>query len=297
MYDILILGGGPSGLTAGIYAARGGLRAIIIENKGIGGQAAITPEIENYPGIESVDGFSLTETMRKQAESFGVEFAFDTVLSAELSENVKTVKTQNGSFEGKYVILACGAQPKKTGLAREDELLGRGVSYCATCDGGFFRNKPVAVVGGGNTAVEDALYLERFASEVYLIHRRDELRASKILADRIKKSSVKLLWDSVVEELDGTPLSGIIIKNVKTNAVSSISVKGLFVAIGQTPSTALFEGITLDDSGYIVTDDRLETNIKGVYAAGDIRSKRLRQIVTACADGAVAVDSILSAEQ
>lgn len=296
MYDVLILGAGPAGLTAGIYAARGGLKTAIIEIKGAGGQAAITPSVENYPGVASTDGFTLTYTMLTQAQSFGAEIIYDTIVSVSLDGSVKTVETASGArYEGKTVIIASGANSRKLGVERETQLIGKGISYCATCDGGFFKGKPVAVVGGGNTAVEDALYLKNFASEVYLVHRRNELRASKILADTVKNSGVKIIWDSVVEKLCGEEkLSSVVLKNVKSGEQSEIAVDGLFVAVGQTPASAGFSGLSTDDGGYFLANEKdMSTEIKGVFVAGDVREKQLRQIVTACADGAIAADSAI----
>lgn len=294
MYDLLILGAGPAGLTAGIYGARGGLKTVIIERKSFGGQAAITPEIENYPGYQNIDGFTLTFNMQDQAKKQGVEFVYDEVEDVILDGEIKVVKTKNsGEISAKTLIIACGAEAKKLGVDREIDLIGKGVSYCATCDGRFFKNRPVAVVGGGNTAVEDALYLSNFASEVYLIHRRDTLRASKVLGDKLASSKVKILWDSVVEKLDGDPLEKILVKNVKTNENTSIDVNCLFVAVGQTPSSALFDGKVAMENGYILADENMATNVKGVFVAGDIRKTPLRQIITACADGAIAADSAI----
>lgn len=295
MYDVMILGGGPAGLTAGIYAARGGLKTVLIEKKGVGGQASITPEIENYPGVAHTDGFTLTFNMQQQAESFGVEFVFDSVTKLSLDTPIKSADIGSGrKIEAKAAIISSGANARKLGLERENELIGKGISYCATCDGAFFKNRAVAVVGGGNTAVEDALYLQKFASKVYLIHRRNELRASKILAEEVKNSSVEILWDSVPLELIGAPkLEGLKIKNVKTNEITQIAINGLFVAVGQTPATEGFEKVQLDESGYILAGEDTHTNLEGVYAAGDVRTKPLRQIVTAAADGAVAATAVI----
>ena len=294
MYDLLILGAGPAGLTAGIYGARGGLKTVIIERKSFGGQAAITPEIENFPGYQNIDGFTLTFNMQDQAKKQGVEFVYDEVEDVILDGEIKVVKTKNsGEISAKTLIIACGAEAKKLGVDREIDLIGKGVSYCATCDGRFFKNRPVAVVGGGNTAVEDALYLGNFASEVYLIHRRDTLRASKVLGDKLASSKVKVLWDSVVEKLDGDPLEKILVKNVKTNETTSIDVNCLFVAVGQAPSSALFDGKVEMENGYILANENMATNVKGVFVAGDIRRTPLRQIITACADGAIAADSAI----
>lgn len=293
MYDVVILGAGPAGLTAGIYAARGGLSVAIVENQAPGGQAALTAEIENYPGFETISGFDLTARMVAQCEGLSVVFVYDNPVNVSLEGAVKTVETAySGTVEGRSLIIATGALPRPLGVPRESELLGGGVSYCATCDGAFFRGKPVAVVGGGNTAVEDALYLERFASEVYLIHRRDALRADALLSERITKSTVKILWDTVVTDLVGSPrLQSLNVKNVKTGETSSVRVDGFFIAAGRKPASEGLNGVALDESGYILTDDEMRTNIDGVFAAGDVRRKSLRQVVTAAADGALAAEN------
>lgn len=294
MHDLLILGAGPAGLTAGIYGARGGLDTVIVEQKSFGGQASITPEIENFPGIQNIDGFTLTYNMQEQAKALGVSFVYDQVEAVVLEEEIKSVTTKNnGVIEAKTIIIACGAEARRLGVEGEIELIGKGVSYCATCDGRFFKNKPVAVVGGGNTAVEDALYLGNFASEVHLIHRRDTLRASKVLNDKLLSSNVKILWDSVVEELEGNPLERLHIKNLKTNEMTSIDVSCLFVAVGQDPASSLFLDKLDNENGYILADENMATNIPGVFVAGDIRKTPLRQIITACADGAIAAESAI----
>lgn len=294
MHDLLILGAGPAGLTAGIYGARGGLKTVIVERKSFGGQAAITPEVENYPGVQHTDGFTLTFTMEQQARSFGVDFVYDEVESVSLDGDVKSVTTKNnGVIEAKTIIIACGAEAKKLGVDGETALIGKGISCCATCDGRFFKGRPVAVVGGGNTAVEDALYLSAFASEVYLIHRRDQLRASAVLADKVKNSSVHILWDSVVESLDGDPLEKINVKNVKTGETTALDVACVFVAVGQTPASTMFADKVAHENGYILADENMATSVAGVFVAGDIRKTPLRQIVTACADGAIAAESAI----
>ncbi len=295
MYDLAILGAGPAGMTAGIYAARGGLNVVIIENQAPGGQAALTSEIENYPGFKSISGFDLASILVAQCEALGVHFVYDNPTNMQLEGEIKKITTAySGCIDARAVIIATGASPRPLGLERESTLLGAGVSYCATCDGAFFRGKPVVVVGGGNTAVEDALYLERFASKVYLIHRRDELRADKILADRIKTSHSHIVWDSVVTSLNGSPkLSSITVKNVKTGKTTDIETDACFIATGRKPSSEGITGVTLDESGYIITDEEMRTNIKGVFAAGDVRKKTLRQIVTAAADGALAAESAI----
>ena len=294
MYDVIILGAGPAGLTAGIYAARGGLNAVIVESKAVGGQAALTAEIENYPGFESVSGFELVSLMQAQCERLGVAFVYDNPVNVSLDGNIKSVETAySGVLEARAVILATGAMPRTLGLPRESALMGGGVSYCATCEGAFFKGKAVAVVGGGNTAAEDALYLEKFASSVTLIHRRDALRADAILAKRIAESTVKVAWNSVVTQLNGeNKLSSVTLKNVKTGELSDLPVSGLFVAVGQTPATEGLKGVELD-GGYIVTDEEMCTSLPGVFAAGDVRKKTLRQVVTATADGAIAAESAI----
>lgn len=294
MYDVIILGAGPAGLTAGIYAARGGLNAVIVESKAVGGQAALTAEIENYPGFESVSGFELVSLIQAQCERLGVAFVYDNPVNVSLDGNIKSVETAySGVLEARAVIIATGAMPRTLGLPRESALMGGGVSYCATCDGAFFKGKAVAVVGGGNTAAEDALYLEKFASSVTLIHRRDALRADAILAKRIAESTVKVAWDSVVTQLNGeNKLSSVTLKNVKTGELSDLPVSGLFVAVGQTPATEGLKGVELD-GGYIVTDEEMHTSLPGVFAAGDVRKKTLRQVVTATADGAIAAESAI----
>ena len=294
MYDVIILGAGPAGLTAGIYAARGGLNAVIMESKAVGGQAALTAEIENYPGFESVSGFELVSLIQAQCERLGVAFVYDNPVNVSLDGNIKSVETAySGVLEARAVIIATGAMPRTLGLPRESALMGGGVSYCATCDGAFFKGKAVAVVGGGNTAAEDALYLEKFASSVTLIHRRDALRADAILAKRIAESTVKVAWDSVVTQLNGeNKLSSVTLKNVKTGELSDLPVSGLFVAVGQTPATEGLKGVELD-GGYIVTDEEMHTSLPGVFAAGDVRKKTLRQVVTATADGAIAAESAI----
>ena len=293
MYDIAILGAGPAGLTAGIYAARGGMSVAVIENQAPGGQAALTAEIENYPGFETISGFDLTARMVAQCEKLGVVFVYDNPTEIALNGDVKKITTAySGTVEARSVIIATGALPRPLGVPRESELLGGGVSYCATCDGAFFRGKPVAVVGGGNTAVEDALYLERFASEVYLIHRRYALRADALLSDRVTKSTVKILWDTVVTDLVGAPrLQSLTVKNVRTGETSSVRVDGFFIAAGRKPASDGLTGVALDESGYVLTDDEMRTNIAGVFAAGDVRRKSLRQVVTAAADGALAAEN------
>lgn len=288
MYDVIIIGGGPAGLSAGIYAARGGLKTVIVESKSIGGQAQTAHEIQNYPGIKAVGGFDLCYSMMEQCTSFGVDFALDRIAACDLQNKKITLESGN-KLSAKFIIIATGASPRKLGVENESRFLGKGVSYCATCDGAFFKGKTVAVIGGGNTAVEDALYLEKLASKVYLVHRRDALRADRILCDRLEKSSVEVIWSSVVQNLDGDDnLTQMTLKNIKNNTLSAVLIDGVFVAIGQIPESNLFEGVQKTSDGYIITDENMRTDIDGVFAVGDVRDKTLRQVVTACADGAIA---------
>lgn len=294
-YDIVIIGGGPAGLTAGLYAGRAGKKTAIISGVFTGGKAALTEKIENYSGYMSIDGFTLTYTMRQQAENAGAEIIEGEVASLDLLSEEKKVTLMDGTelFAG-AVILAMGTNNKKLGVAGEDELTGRGVSYCATCDGGFFKNKRVVVNGGGNTAVTDALYLKNIAKEVSIIHRRGEFRAAKVLVDRLYQSGVNIVLNSVITALQGEPLSSVIVKNVLTGEEKEILADGLFVAIGASPNNSLIQGVVnLNEHGYVVTDHRMRTNIKGVFAAGDIRDTPLRQVITACADGAIAAESAI----
>lgn len=295
MYDTIIIGAGPAGLCSGIYATRGGLKTAIIEANSVGGQAQTAADIQNFPGILSTSGFDLCYTMMNQCASFGAEFVFDKITSLTLEGDVKSISLASGKeLQSKTIVIASGASSRKLGVVGEENFIGKGVSYCATCDGAFFKGKTVAVIGGGNTAAEDALYLEKLANKVYLVHRRDALRADKILCDRLEKSNVSILWDSVVESLHGKDkIAQMTLKNVKNNTLTTVSVVGVFVAIGQIPNSQLFENVKKTESGYIETDDVMRTNIEGVYAVGDVREKTLRQVVTACADGAIAADDII----
>lgn len=294
MYDLLILGAGPSGLTAGIYAARGGLKTAIIEKTSFGGQLALTSEIENYPGFENISGFELAYKMQQQAEKLGVEFIYEEITDLDIVGDVKSVKTQGNKYEAKAIIIAMGASPRLLGLDKEKALLGAGVSYCATCDGAFFRGKDVAVIGGGNTAVEDAIYLSKFCNKVYIVHRRNEFRATKAEINKMTaKQNVEFVLSSVVSDIFGeSKVEGIEVTTGEQK--KRIDVSGVFVAIGRTPNTTLINGIDLTDNGYIVVDRLQRTSEKGVYAVGDIVDKSLRQVVTACADGAVAAECVIA---
>lgn len=291
MHDMIIIGGGPAGYAAALYAARAGLDTLLIEKMSVGGQMALTDVIDNYPGFdEGIDGFTLGMKMQSGAEKYGAKTLYATVLSVELKSNPKKVVTDAGELFSKTVVVATGANPRPLGLDGEESLIGRGVHYCAHCDGRFYKGKTVAVVGGGNSAAEDALYLSHLAKKVYLIHRRDTLRATKIYHEPLMKvENVEFLWDSKVNApISENRLSGVVVENLKSGEKSEISLDGLFVSIGRMPATELFGDLELDESGYIVADESTKTNIDGVYAVGDVRVKALRQVVTAVSDGAVA---------
>ena len=290
IYDTIIVGGGPAGYTAAMYAARSGLSVLVLEKMSAGGQMALTTQIDNYPGFsEGVDGFELAENMQRGAERFGAETELAEVQRIDLQAQPKVVETSEGVFYGKTVILATGANPRKLGLPKEWELTGRGVNYCAHCDGHFYKGKTVVVVGGGNSAVQDALLLSRLAEKVILIHRRDTLRATKIYHNALLQAdNVEILWNTKINELlHNARLTGIITENLQTGQRREISCDGLFVSIGRQPATELAQGLEMEN-GYIVADESTKTSIPGVFAAGDLRTKALRQIVTAVADGAVA---------
>lgn len=293
IYDMIIIGGGPAGYTAALYAVRAGLKALVIERMSAGGQMALTGEIDNYPGFEEgIDGFALGMKMQKGAERFGAKTEYAEVTSVGFSEQVKVLETTNGTFYAKTVVIAAGATPRRLGIPREQELTGRGVHYCAHCDGRFYKDKIVVVVGGGNSAAADALYLSRLAKKVYVVHRRGSLRAEKIYHQPLTEAkNVEFLWNRTVSELiAGERLTGVKVRDVNTQAVTDIVCEGVFVSIGRQPATEfLGNSVALDSSGYIIADESTQTNIKGVFAAGDIRTKALRQIVTAAADGAAAV--------
>ena len=298
IYDVIVLGAGPAGLAAGLYSGRYRLSTLIIEKAKDGGQIAITDEIENYPGqiVEGESGPSLIARMTAQCEKFGAERANDTITKVELEGPVKVLYGNNDTYKAKTVIIATGAFPRPIGCKREGEFMGKGVSFCATCDANFFEDFEVYVVGGGDSAVEEAMYLTKFARKVTLIHRRNELRAAKSIQEKaFKNPKMNFMWDTVVDELHGDGiLSGMTVKNVKTGELTRIDANeddgmfGLFGFIGYNPRSDLFEGMIDMENGYIKTDDNMHTNIEGVYAAGDIRVKALRQVVTAAADGAIA---------
>lgn len=292
IYDVIIVGGGPGGYTAALYATRAGLRTLILEKMAVGGQMAATSVIDNYPGFdEGIDGFSLGEKMKAGAERFGAETVFAEVKSSMLEGDVKEIQTTEGPFYSKTVIIATGASPRKLGLDEEDKLVGKGVGYCAVCDGMFYRGKDVVVVGGGNSAVEDAIYLSRLCNKVRLIHRRDTFRASKIYQDELLKAdNIELILDSEVKELlFEDKVRGVRVFNKKTSEEMIIDTDGVFISIGRQPISDIWKGqVDIDENGYIIADETTKTNIPGVYVVGDVRTKALRQVVTATADGAVA---------
>lgn len=294
--DVLIIGAGPAGLAAGIYAARAKLDTVILDKSNPGGQIVITAEIANYPGAPNDTGPKLIEKMVEQVKQFGAEFIRDKVISVDLKDKIKVVKTENNEYRAKAIIIATGANPRKIGCPGENKLVGKGVSYCATCDADFFTDLEVFVIGGGDTAVEEGMYLTKFARKVTIVHRRDELRAAKSIQEKaFKNDKLHFMWDTVVDEIKGDGIvESIVLRNVKTNEVTEYFADeedgtfGVFPFIGVVPCSELFDGQVQLDNGYIVTDENMKTNIEGVYAAGDIRVKSLRQVVTATADGAIA---------
>ena len=292
VYDVIIIGGGPAGYTAGLYAARGGLNTLLLEKLGAGGQMNQTTQIDNYPGFEEgIDGYTLGDKMRRGAEQFGLVTKYAQVVSADLTGDIKTVQTAGGSFQARAVIIATGADHRHLGLPREQELTGRGLHYCAACDGNFYRGKTVAVVGGGNSAAADALLLSRIAKKVIVIHRRDTLRATKVYHQPLMNAdNVEFLWNSEVTSLLGQEsVTAVTVKNRLSGQEQTIELNGIFISVGRTPNTALFANqLQLDEGGYIVADESTRTQLPGVFAIGDVRTKEVRQIITAAADGAVA---------
>ena len=296
IYDTVIIGGGPAGFTAALYAARGGLNTLIIEKMANGGQVASTEIIDNYPGFdEGIAGHILGAKMAAGAERFGAKTLYDEVLSIDFSDKIKKITTYSGEILSRTVIIATGAEPRSLNLPGEERYISRGIHYCAHCDGRFYKDKIVVVVGGGNSAVADALYLSKLAKKVYMVHRRNALRADKVYDESIMRAeNIEILWNSQVERIVASMrVEGVVIRDVKDGAERQIDCDGVFVSIGRSPTTRLFEGaLTLDGGGYIVAAEDTKTNIEGVFAAGDVRTKLLRQVVTATADGAVAAHMV-----
>ena len=292
LYDVVIIGGGPGGYTAALYAARAGLKTMVLEKLSAGGQMALTSQIDNYPGFpDGIDGFVLAEQMQQGAERFGAQTELAEVHSLELEKNPKVIETSEGTYYAGAVILATGASPRELGVAGEKNWVGKGVNYCAHCDGMFYKGKTVAVIGGGNTAAADAMLLSRIAKKVILIHRRDTLRATKVYHEPLQNAeNVEFRWNSAVTDLIGDGrLTGVKLRDVNTGEETELACDGIFVSIGRKPATQLVQGqLELDPSGYVVADESTRTGIPGVFAVGDVRTKALRQIVTAVADGAVA---------
>lgn len=292
IYDMIVVGGGPGGYTAALYGARAGLDTLVLEKAAAGGQMALTHRIDNYPGFEEgVEGYLLGQKMRKQAERFGAGTEFSQVNALELEGDVKAAETDRGTFRGRTLVLATGAEPRDLGLPGEQELTGRGVHYCAACDGMFYRGKTVAVIGGGNSAAGDALTLSRLAQRVILVHRRNTLRAGKTECRQLEQAeNVKFCWNRVVTEiLRGDKVTGLRLRDVNTGEETEISVDGVFVSIGRKPASELVRGrLELDENGYVAADETTRTGIPGVFAVGDLRTKALRQVVTALSDGAAA---------
>jgi thioredoxin reductase (NADPH) len=295
-YDVVIIGGGPAGLTAGLYTSRAMMKSLLIE-KGIpGGQMATTYRIENYPGFdEGISGLELSQRMERQARKFGLEFSSGRVEEIRLDDNEKVLITDDGlEIRTKALIIATGVEPKSLKVDGEERFRGRGVSYCATCDGAFFRDKKIAVIGGGDSALEEALFLTRFAEEIFIIHRRDKLRATRILQERaFEESKIKFIWDSFVEKIEGDDtVNKIVIRNLKNDKTEFLSVSGVFIYIGSNSNTEFLRGlVNLDSNGFIITDEKMATSVPGIYAAGDVRTKTLKQIATAVGDGAIAAKS------
>lgn len=293
IYDMIIIGGGPAGYTAALYAARAGFDTVVIEKMAPGGQMALTGDIDNYPGFdEGVDGFTLGMKMQKGAERFGAKTVYTEVTAVDFNDKIKKIATKKGDYFARTVAVSTGADPRTLGIAGEEKLIGRGVHYCAHCDGRFYKGKTVAVIGGGNSAAADALYLSRLAAKVYLVHRRDTLRATKIYHEPLMNAeNVEFLWNSTVEDFaTDKRVNGMKIKDVRTGEVRDIACDGVFVSIGRKPATGFLGGaLALDEAGYIVADESTKTSVPGVFAIGDVRTKALRQVVTAAADGAVAV--------
>ncbi len=295
LYDVIIIGAGPAGLTAAIYAGRAELRTLLLERGFPGGQVLNTYEVDNYPGMPMLSGMELAAKMHEHASAYGIEMLTDEVIDLELGDPIKIVRTMSSEYRAKTVLFTAGAAWRKLGVPGEEELRGRGVSYCATCDGAFFRGKAVIVFGGGDTAVEDAIYLARFCKKVYLAHRRDALRAVKTLQNQaMGKENIEILWNTELREIHGQEqVESVILYDNQKKEERKLSIDGVFIAVGVDPNAGLLKGkVDTDSAGYIISDEDCQTSIPGVFVAGDVRRKRLRQIITAAADGAVAINGI-----
>jgi thioredoxin reductase (NADPH) len=297
VYDVIIIGSGPAGLSAAIYARRAQLNLLVIEKASIsGGQVINTYEVDNYPGTPCISGFDLSTKFREHADKLDTTFITGEVTDFQIEQDIKVITMDNGTkYRSKAVIIAAGGVPRRLNVEGEEKLLGMGVSYCATCDGAFFKDKTVAVAGGGDVAVEDAIFLSRICKKVYVIHRRNQFRAKKSLASKLLSiKNVTVLWDSVVEKINGdSVVESVTIKNVKTDEKTSYDISGIFVAVGYMPNSEIYKDlVATDEYGYIISDESCSTNIPGIFAAGDIRTKELRQIITAASDGAIAATAV-----